>query len=82
MAYLLFIFIFHLCSSIDLSNSFSHIVPIQPFFPVLVNILLFSPDTEYALLSLFYFWKYSANKNSLKIFIFFILNILDAIIIY
>ncbi len=56
---LLFVFkilIFHKCSSINLSNSFSHIVPIHWLLvPVLVKILFFSPVTIYFLFSFILF---------------------------
>ena len=48
--------IFHLCSSIDLSSSFSHIVPVQqPFLPVFVIIFLLSPVSVYCLSSFIFF---------------------------
>ena len=44
------ILIFNLCSIIDLSNSFSHIAPVQHFDPVLVIIFRFPSHKMYALL--------------------------------
>ena len=55
------ILIFHLYSSIDLSNSFSHIVPANPFGPILVIIFLFSPVIIYFLFS-FILFGHSLNE--------------------